>query len=342
MSVLVDALTLVVPRRVLDASYPGGAGAFLSTMRARGSRARLAVADAFLVAVSFHMADDATKAAATLLELGLVGVDDDLFGDPAFHDFAFVDQHDGPTAPCPWLEWRRHEEGYSLAWLEGEEPGVLAVPAWWTPGRSRALTRTDVRGEPGRMMRLAAEGDVETWLDFRTGQLITGAAERVAPVSSRENPMDDRTVPLIDIVVAAVEANGWSYTRPSAAAIVFPITGDHAAYDGLVVTGESIQIVTVYCSIGARIPLGRRGAVAEAIARANFGLPVGGFELDFSDGELRYKVGIDVGGSALTPEMARDMIGLSVYMCDRYHDALMRVAYGAEEPAAAIEQAEEA
>ncbi len=37
-------------------------------------------------------------------------------------------------------------------------------------------------------------------------------------------------------------------------------------------------------------------AVAEFITRANFGIVIGNFEIDFSDGEIRYKTSIDVEG----------------------------------------------
>ncbi len=35
-----------------------------------------------------------------------------------------------------------------------------------------------------------------------------------------------------------------------------------------------------------------RTTTAEFICRANYGLPIGNFEMDFADGELRFKVGI--------------------------------------------------
>lgn len=37
-------------------------------------------------------------------------------------------------------------------------------------------------------------------------------------------------------------------------------------------------------------------AVAEFIARGNFGIVIGNFEIDFSDGEIPYKTSIDVKG----------------------------------------------
>jgi len=44
----------------------------------------------------------------------------------------------------------------------------------------------------------------------------------------------------------------------------------------------------------------KRGAVAEFINRANYGIIIGNFEMDFADGEIRYKTSIDVQGDKLT------------------------------------------
>ena len=147
---------------------------------------------------------------------------------------------------------------------------------------------------------------------------------------------------LMDVVIAGVEENGWRYTRGDETFIRFPMVGRQASYDAVVVTNQEMQYVTTYCSIAARAPGDRRLAVAEAITRANYGIPIGAFEMDFSDGEIRFRTGIDVEGGSFAPLMLRNMIGLSVAMCDRYHDALMRVMFADLEPAAAIALAEQA
>ena len=147
---------------------------------------------------------------------------------------------------------------------------------------------------------------------------------------------------LMDVVIAGVEQNGWRYTKGEDSFIFFPIVGRQASYDAVVMTNEGMQYVTAYCSIATRVPGDRRVAVAEAITRANFGLPVGGFEMDFADGEVRFRAGIDVEGGSFAPVMLQNMLGLAVAMCDRYHDALMRVMFADMEPAAAIALAEQA
>jgi hypothetical protein len=209
-----------------------------------------------------------------------------------------------------------------------------AAPSTSTPEEAAYLSDRD---HPCQIIRLASEGDVETWLDLTTGRQLVGRVQR----EERDTHVTD--TPLIEIAAGAVEANGWSFERPDEQHLLtYPVTGQRAAYRGAVMVAEERRCVMALCTFAPRIPADRLPAIAEAVARANFGMYVGGFELDFGSGLLRFRSGADVEGGLLTVEMVRDMIGVGVYMCDRYHDAFMRVAFGVEAPAAAIEQAEAA
>ena len=191
--------------------------------------------------------------------------------------------------------------------------------------------------ESCQIMRLATDGDVETWLDLTTGRQLVGRVRRdgAAPTAAEGHAMS--VTPLIDVAIAALEANGWSYEHDATgAAAVYTIHGARAAYEGVVVTTEEARFLTTYCVYASRVPEARRAAMLEAIARANFGLHTGAFELCLDDGELRFRDGLIARDSELPLRFMRDMISFSSFICDRYHDALMSVAFGDAEPAAAI------
>lgn len=84
-----------------------------------------------------------------------------------------------------------------------------------------------------------------------------------------------------------------------------------------------------------------RPAVAELITRANYGLRIGNFEMDFSDGELRYKSSLDFEGGALSPDLIRNAIYPAVQTMDRYLPGIMAVVYGGKSPEEAITEIEE-
>ncbi len=333
MSVLVEALSLVVPRLTLDVSYPGGSDAFLQDMCDPACPARLVCADDSLVSASFLSPNDALVVSAKLVELGLVELDEN-----HFYDLAYVDQHHGPTMPCNWLEWKRHRDGFTYAWLAGKEPGDIAAPVEWTPEQSRRLVRSDIRDEPGRAFRLAAEDGLETWLDFKSGEVTVGLPQR--DPETETNDAESKAMPmmplsLMDTVTLAFDEAELKYLRLDENSLSALVTGA-AAYTCGFFVDDATQQVTCLLLFGSRAPGGRRSAVAEALVRANYSLHVGGFDLDFSDGEVRFRVGIDIEGGTLTTLMVRNMIGVAVASCNRYHDAIMAVMFGGADPAEAI------
>lgn len=96
-----------------------------------------------------------------------------------------------------------------------------------------------------------------------------------------------------------------------------------------------------YVIAPTKVPEGERVAAAEFITRANYGLRIGNFELDFSDGEVRYKSSIDFEGEPLTPGLIKHAIYPAVQTMDRYLPGLMSVTYGSKSPSQAISEIEE-
>ena len=68
--------------------------------------------------------------------------------------------------------------------------------------------------------------------------------------------------------------------------------------------------------------------MGEFICRANYGLRNGNFEIDFNDGEIRYKTFVDCDGGAIpTSEVIRDSIYLPASMFKKYGDGILDIIY---------------
>ncbi len=104
---------------------------------------------------------------------------------------------------------------------------------------------------------------------------------------------------------------------------------------------EKQQQFVFYSVLPVNVPDNKRSAIAEFITRANYGMVVGNFEMDFEDGEIRYKTSIDVEGAALLPPLIRQMVYANVIITDRYLPGLMSVIYGGKTPETAIASIEE-
>ncbi|HEX9018927.1 MAG TPA: YbjN domain-containing protein, partial [Anaerolineaceae bacterium] len=74
--------------------------------------------------------------------------------------------------------------------------------------------------------------------------------------------------------------------------------------------------------------------------RANYGMIIGNFELDYQDGEIRYKTSVDVEDVALAESLVQNLVYANVLTMDKYLPGLMRVLYAGIEPIAAIEEVE--
>jgi hypothetical protein len=343
MSVLIEAVTMVVPKRVLDVSYPGGTEAFVLALAGLERPPRFVCdGDPELVAASFsdqpHL-----RPAYELLEEYLVCDDGE-----RFMELALVEQRQGPPMPCEWLEWKNHKDGFTYAWHAGGEPGDLAVPEEWTPEQSRALVRRDIRDEPGRAMRLSSENGRETWLDLTTGHLVDclareagdeGGAGESAPAEQSPAALQVPG-PLMAVVFGVLDGRGWEYQLRGPNLLNSRVRNGRFAFDLLFLAEEEAREVCCGAVFTTRVPESRRMAVVEALARANWGLSVGNFEMDFSDGEVRFRTGVALSDGELTPGMVEAMLQTVLGTSEFYHDAVMRVAFGEVEPGVAIGEAE--
>ena len=99
--------------------------------------------------------------------------------------------------------------------------------------------------------------------------------------------------------------------------------------------------ILVFYAIGlVNVPEEVRPAVAEFITRANYGMRTGNFELDYADGEVRFKTSLDFEGEIMTVNLIKHVVYPAVRTMDRYLPGLMKVAFGAMTPVEAIQEIE--
>ncbi len=91
------------------------------------------------------------------------------------------------------------------------------------------------------------------------------------------------------------------------------------------------------------IPEKSREAVSSYLTRANYGLLVGCFQMDFDDGELTYNAaGCHDDDDALSDDVIRRLTYVGFNMFDRYIPGVFAIVYSGKEPAKAYEDVEKA
>ena len=69
---------------------------------------------------------------------------------------------------------------------------------------------------------------------------------------------------------------------------------------------EEAEQIIFYVVAQERCPEAYRAAMAEFLTRANFGMLIGNFEMDYSDGEVRYKTSVDLEDAGMSPALLRN------------------------------------
>ena len=100
------------------------------------------------------------------------------------------------------------------------------------------------------------------------------------------------------------------------------------------------QQFVFYSIFPVRVPDNKLAELSEFITRANYGMIIGNFELDYADGEIRYKTSVDVEDVDLVEPLVRHMMYANVLTMDKYFPGLMRVLYAGISPADAVGEVE--
>ena len=148
--------------------------------------------------------------------------------------------------------------------------------------------------------------------------------------------------PIMDAVKAFFTTDNWAYEEVEGRNIIrMRFSGENANWTCYAQVKEEQERLMFYSTLETKAPEEKRPALAEYITRANFGLLIGNFEMDFSDGEIRFKTSVDIEDSTLTHKFIQNLIYMNVLMMDKYLPGIMSVIYANSKPADAIAQVEE-
>jgi hypothetical protein len=138
-----------------------------------------------------------------------------------------------------------------------------------------------------------------------------------------------------------IEAAGWTISDlPSARDgerhwRLTPAAAD-ATRQVVIVVHERSSVLVCYSVAADRVEPAARGAVAELLTMANYGLLEGNFEVDLGDGEVRFKTSAYVADTRSIAAVVARLINFNVAVFDLYRDALVEVASGRVGPTAAL------
>jgi hypothetical protein len=139
---------------------------------------------------------------------------------------------------------------------------------------------------------------------------------------------------ILATATAMLDADNLPFTRLAGTAVLTTDwIGDNGIWTCFVHARERDAQLLIYSVMAETVPAERRPAVAEFLTRVNYFMAIGNFEMDYDDGEVRYKTSVDVQGDHLSAAMARQLFTLNVATMDLFLPGIEAVIRGDGSPA---------
>lgn len=104
---------------------------------------------------------------------------------------------------------------------------------------------------------------------------------------------------------------------------------DNAVFPIYIYIFEDSHIIEVYSYLDTVISENKRAGVSEFCTRVNSGMPIGNFEFDMEDGEVKYKTSIALGDNIefLTDDVIDRLIEINYNNIDLYYPGFMQINF---------------
>jgi hypothetical protein len=158
------------------------------------------------------------------------------------------------------------------------------------------------------------------------------------PLTTGTHQAGGKGAPIFDAVAEGLTRFGLRFSQVAGEPrFMLAISGDNAHYVCHLRVDEERCFVLFYTLCPLVVPEDARTRMAEFVARANYGLPIGNFEIDVRDGEVRFKTSIDVEDARVTEALLRPVVYANTHTMDRYMPGIVDVLYRGGDPAAVVE-----
>jgi hypothetical protein len=198
----------------------------------------------------------------------------------------------------------------------------------WTAANLNAATQ-DITEELFKGVATLFDG-FETWLDKAFSK---NKDEDTDGFASDES--------ILATIIAYFTKDDWTFTKLQGQSILqMAYQGENGLWNCYAQAREPQEQFVFYSIYPELVSEDKRLAMAELLTRLNYGLVIGNFEMDFNDGEIRYKTSIGVEGDILTDRVIKRLVYANVTIIDHYLPGIRAVMDGNMSPKDAIAKIE--
>jgi hypothetical protein len=209
----------------------------------------------------------------------------------------------------------------------GFESRLWPSPAAWIVRCARC--GAGVWARESRQPRLLKE-DVWSAMEELRAELGAATAGVAADVAA-----SDGAGPLLTALKRLFGENQWPYSEVQGVPVILSeLSGALGRWPFYAHVVEDNDLILLYSICPMRAPEGRRHEMSQFLTRVNFGLAVGNFELDFEDGEIRYKTVLQLDGDELDVTALKRLVRANGIAMETYLPGIGAVIAG--EPAVTV------
>ncbi len=298
----INSLALVISRQFVARAYPGGTQAFLGDQVLEHGGTRCLQVDDQLLAVSDADPESLIATSAQLRALTVETVDDGA-------SCVFVDPLKGPMSPCVWM----------TSSVEGDGTTSLHYAGMPTPATHS-------------LFWLAEVGSTTTWLDLLTGRQLTSESTPARGPGAATPATAANRCAMLDAAVQACATRDWDAERDDDAGTVkfVLVAGPLLELNLTCMVLDSADSIMLLVRLPGRVRTERISAVAEYLAGANWGMDIGAFDIDLTDGEVLFRASIVAPDGLVSPSAVELAVDRSMGAVTHYASGLIDVSGGAE------------
>lgn len=157
------------------------------------------------------------------------------------------------------------------------------------------------------------------------------------------SPLFGGSKSMFDTVLQFFKEDDWRFEQLEGKTILkMGFKGEAGSWRCFAQVRDEQRQFVFYSILDSNCPEDKRQKMAEFLTRANYGLITGNFEMDFSDGEVRFKTSMDVkeNEDKFSTSIIKRLVYINVLMTDKYLPGVMGVMYGVLSPTEAIAKVE--
>lgn len=137
--------------------------------------------------------------------------------------------------------------------------------------------------------------------------------QQLGELNTEENNSELHQKPISEVMLDFFSTDDWDYywwEEGETLQLECQVSNGRLTCYAKAINDKQQFVFYTLCPLTA--PDNRKNAISEFITKVNYGMVIGNFEFDYSDGEIRYKTSIDVEGDRLSNPLIKQAVYLNV------------------------------